>query len=537
MPVGAAIVKGVADRSVAAGASIVAIAFALSRVLGMVREIVIAARFGTGETYDAYVAAFRIPDLLFFIVMSGAFGSAFIPVFGGYLAQGDTDRAWRLANTLLTWTVLIFLGVALATFVLAGPLVSRVIAPELSPDAQDLAVNLTRVLLLSPLLLGLSAAGKGMLEARDAFTLPAIAPILYNIGIIFGAAALAPIMGIYGLATGVLIGAAGHVLIQLVALARTGMRFRASFTRHTDGLGEVARLMAPRIVGQSASQANLIVMTNFASRLGEGSISALNYANHLVLLPHGVLAMSLSTVIFPRMARQFKLGRLGELRQTLIGGVGPLVFLVLPATILLVVFRTSIVQVVFQYGSFTPESTRLVSEAVALFSLGLLARSLIEPITRGFYAMHDTRTPVATSIGAIVVNIALSWVLSQWMGFSGLALSMSISYTLRLLVLLAILSRRAGGLAMPMARSLARMVIPAVAMLAISLVMMSPVEHITDPAAGRGITGYAVFAGAVLVAGGVYLVVAHLLRVPELGGFIAAARRSLGGRGLLPRRS
>lgn len=338
----------------AANAAIVAVAFALSRVLGMVREVAIAARFGTGETYDAYVAAFRIPDLLFVIVMSGAFGSAFIPVFGGYLAQGDTDRAWRLANTLLTWTVVVLLVVAQVIFLFAGPLIGRVVAPELSPDAQELAVNLTRLLLLSPLLLGLGAAAKGMLEAQDAFTLSAIAPILYNVGIIGGAIALVPLLGIYGLVAGVLIGAASHVLIQFVSLLRNGLRIRPSLSLQTEGMGEVARLMGPRVLGQGVGQTNLIVMTNFASRFGEGSISALNYAQHLVLLPHGILAMSLSTVIFPRMARQFKLGKVDELRQTLVDGVGPLLFLVLPATVVLLVFRTSIVQLVFQFGSFTP---------------------------------------------------------------------------------------------------------------------------------------------------------------------------------------
>lgn len=287
----------------AGNAAIVAGAFAVSRLLGLVREIVIAGQFGTGETYDAYLAAFRIPDLIFVVVMSGAFGSAFIPVFGGFLARDDPDRAWKLANTLLTYVVVILVIVAQIILLFAGPLINDIIAPELPPEGQRLAVNLTRLLLLSPLLLGLGAAAKGMLEAHDAFTLPAIAPILYNLGIILGAIALTPSIGVYGLAAGVILGAASHVAIQFAALVRYGFRIRPSLSRDTEGLAEVARLMLPRIAGQVASQANLIVMTNFASRLGEGRISALSYVQHLVLLPHGILAMSLSTVIFPRMAR------------------------------------------------------------------------------------------------------------------------------------------------------------------------------------------------------------------------------------------
>jgi putative peptidoglycan lipid II flippase len=511
---------GARGRTVAANAAIVALAFAASRVLGMVREIIIAARFGTGETYDAYIAAFRIPDLLFFIVMSGAFGSAFIPVFGGYLAQGDEERAWRLANTLLTWIVVAFLIVAQLIFLFAPQLVGTVIAPELSAESQELAVNLTRLLLLSPLLLGLGAAAKGMLEAQDAFTLPAIAPILYNLGIIFGAIALAPVFGIYGLAAGVIIGALAHVTIQFASLFRRGLRVRPSFSRHVDGLGEVARLMGPRILGQSASQVNLIVMVNFASRLGEGSISSLSYAQHLVLLPHGILAMSLSTVIFPRMAREFATGDVDALRRTLANGLGPLVFLTLPAAICLFVFRTSIVQVVFQYGSFSAESTALVAEAVGFFAVGLLARALIEPITRAFYAMHDTRTPVIVAIVMILANIGLSWLLAPRLGHGGLALSLSITYTIRMVVVLAILSGRTGGVARDLAVSIRRMAPPAAILTGVSLAIMQPLVRVTDPNNGRTVIDYSLFALALVVASGVYLLASWLLRLPEFYRFV-----------------
>ncbi|MDQ3539641.1 MAG: murein biosynthesis integral membrane protein MurJ [Chloroflexota bacterium] len=512
----------------AGNAAIVAGAFAVSRLLGLVREIVIAGQFGTGDTYDAYLAAFRIPDLIFVVVMSGAFGSAFIPVFGGFLARDDSARAWKLANTLLTYVVVLLVFVAQVILLFAGPLIDDVIAPELPPDAQRLAVNLTRLLLLSPLLLGLGAAAKGMLEAHDAFTLPAIAPILYNLGIILGALALTPFFGVYGLAAGVILGAASHVAVQFAALVRYGFRFRPSFSRDTEGLGEVARLMLPRIAGQVASQANLIVMTNFASRLGEGRISALSYAQHLVLLPHGVLAMSLSTVIFPRMARQFELGKLDELRQTLQHALGPLLFLTIPAAIGLFAFRVSIVQVVLQYGSFTAESTALVSEAVGYFAIGLLARALIEPITRAFYAMRDTRTPLIVAVLAIIVNIAMSSILAPLLGHGGLALSISITSTLRMLALSTILSRRTGGLGDAVVTSLVRMA-PAVAIMAVVAIgMESVLRPVTDPANGRSIWSYSLFVLSLAGAGVVFLGAAHLFRVPELLRLTGTVRRRLG---------
>jgi len=514
-------------RSIAANATIVAAAFAVSRVLGLLREIIIAARFGTGETFDAYVAAFRIPDLLFVVVMSGAFGAAFIPVFGGQLAKGDPDRAWRLASSLLTYTLIVLAMAGLITSLVAEPLISRLIAPALAPETQQLAVNLTRLLLFSPLLLGLGAAGKGMLEAQDEFTLPAIAPILYNVGIIAGAIGLTPWIGIYGLAVGVILGAAGHAGIQFVRLARTGAQLRLSVARQVDGLGEVVRLMWPRVTGQVAAQANLIVLTNFASRLGAGRISALSYAQQLVLLPHGLLAMSLSTVIFPLLARQYELGRLDDLKATLSRALGPLVFLTLPAVVSLIAFRTSIVQVVFQVGSFSPDSTALVAEAVGFFALGLLARSVIEVVSRAFYAMHDTRTPLLAALLAMGANIGVSWLLASRLGHGGLALSSSITATLQMAALMTVLARRTDGVGAMLPPSLPRMLLATAVMAVAAFVVADEVVQATDPGNGRTLWTYGALVVALPVTGGVYLAVARMLHVPELAQLVELMRRRL----------
>lgn len=511
----------------ALNAAIVAGAFVVSRVLGLLREIIIAAQFGTSDTYDAYVAAFRIPDLLFLVVMGGAFGSAFIPVFGGYLARGNAERAWRLANGVLTYTVVILVVVAQLVFLFAGPLIGRVIAPELPPESQELAVNLTRLLLLSPLLLGLGAAGKGMLEAQDAFTLPAIAPILYNLGIIFGALALLPVFGAYGLAVGVIGGAACHAAIQFASLLRRGFRFRLSLSRNTEGLGEVAWLMAPRVIGLAAFQVNLIVITNFASRLGEGRISALNYAHQFFMLPHGVLAMSLSTVIFPLMARQYQLGQLDEMKGTLNRALGPLIFLTLPAAVGLFAFRESIVQVIFQFGSFDAESTALVAEALGYFALGLLSLAVIEAITRTFYAMHDTLTPVVTAVLAIGANVLLCWLLAPPLGHGGLALSIAITTTIRMLVLLAILSRRTAGFEGRLLPPLLRMALAAAMLAAVSLWLAEPVQILTDPTEGRTVWTYLLFVLSLTGAGATYLFAAYLLGIPELRKLIQTVRGRL----------
>ena len=295
-PTGAVLRPGM---SMVGNTAIVASAFVVSRLLGMVREMVIAARFGTTSDYDAYVAAFRIPDLLFLVVMSGAFGSAFIPIFGAMLSKGDPARAWRLASSILSWTLVALSGMALVVVLLAGPLMRQVVAPGLNDEQLRLATNLTRMLLLSPLLLGLGAAFKGMLEAQERFALSAYAPVFYNLAIIFGAVALVPFFGVYGLAWGVIIGASLHAALQAVGLWRGGMRLRLSLDRNVDGLRQVVALMTPRVLGQAAFQVNFIVMTNFASKIAASRVGALNYAYQLLMLPYGVLALSLSTVIFP----------------------------------------------------------------------------------------------------------------------------------------------------------------------------------------------------------------------------------------------
>ena len=504
-----------------------AAAYVVSRVLGLLREVLIARQFGTSPNYDAYVAAFKIPDLLFLVVMSGAFGSAFIPVFGGFLGRGDRERAWRLANAVLSYTVAVLVGGGVLVFLFASPLMSIVVAPGLAQPQQELATNLTRLLLFSPLLLGIGAAGKGMLEAQDAFTISAIAPILYNIGIIFGAVFLAPHIGVYGLAFGVIGGAFAHGGTQIVALVRRGLRIRPSFSRQVDGLTQVARLMGPRLVGQAAFQVNFIVMTNFASRLGDSRVSAINYAYQLFMLPHGVLALSISTVIFPTMARQFELGLTREMRHTLASSLSPLLFLTIPASIGLFMFRVSIVQVLFQFGSFSSQSTALVAEALEFFAIGLLSFAVVEAVTRAFYAMHDTRTPVIASIVTIIANIILSWFLAPRMGHGGLALSISITTTIEMIILLVVLIRRTGNFEARLYRQIGKMLIAGFALVLASRLLAPPLARATDPIHGHTLVMYPAFLFTLGAAASTYLAAAYYLRVSAMEQITSRVRAKL----------
>ncbi|MBA2277784.1 MAG: murein biosynthesis integral membrane protein MurJ [Chloroflexia bacterium] len=439
---------GEADRaeSFARNAVIVGAAFVLSRLLGLVREIAFAAEFGTQGVASAYVSAFRIPDLLFLVIMAGSFGAAFIPVFAGFLGRGDQRRAWELASAVLTWAGLGIAAGALVCFVLARPLMEWVVAPGLSPENTTVAVDLMRILLLSPVFLGFGIAAKGILEAHHRFTLPALAPVFYNLAIIVGIVSFAPEYGIEAVAWAVIAGAVLHVVVQLPGLVRAGIRFRPRLSREVDGLREVGRLLLPRVIGQAAFQINFIAVNYFATQQGEQQAAALNYAWQLMMLPHGVLALSISTVIFPTLAQLYDQGRQGELRATFSRSLRPLIFLTLPASVGLVLLREPIVQTVFQRGAFNDRSTSLVVAPLAWLGLGLLGYAVVEILTRVYYAIRDTRTPVITGLLIIVANILLCALFVDSLSLAGLAVALSATTGVEAIILLGFLRSRLGGL-------------------------------------------------------------------------------------------
>jgi putative peptidoglycan lipid II flippase len=502
-------------RTFARSAAIVGVAAVVSRVLGLVREIVMANRFGTSGEYDAYVSAFRIPDLLFLVIMSGAFGSAFIPVFGSFLAHGEREKANRLASAVITWTALITIVLGIVAFIFAGPLMRYVVAPDLSSDSIDLAIRTMRWLLISPLLLGLSIAAKGILEAQNLFTLPALSPVIYNLVIVLAAIFLAPSYGIGGVTAGVLVGAFLHLAVQIPGLVSVGMRYTPSLSRTTEGLRDVVRLLGPRIIGQAAFQINFVAINAFASTAGEGRVSGLNYAWQLMMLPNGVLALSISTVLFPTMTRQWELGQVNELKQSLLRALQPLLFLVIPASIGLFVFGEAIVQTIFQTGNFTSESTRLAAQPLALLAGGLVFYGLVEVLARTFYAMKDTMTPVVAGIVIIVINIVISYLVVDRLGHVGLAMSLSVSTMIEALILLVILRRRIGGFGSRFGVWLTK-VIAAAAVMALAAEWLRPrLNELTEPGVEHRMLQVVQLGIAVTFVGVVYFAAAWILRVPE----------------------
>lgn len=503
-------------RSLIASTGIVAGAFVASRLLGLIREVILAQQFGTTEQFSAYVSAFRIPDLLFLVVMAGAFGSAFIPVFSGLLGSGEDAAAWRLASTILNVSGVVVIVLAALAWITAPTLVQYVVAPDANASAQRLTIDCMRILLLSPVFLGWGIAAKGILEGQDRFTMPALAPIVYNGSTILGAITLGPRIGVFGVAVGVVAGSIGFLLLQIPDLVRSGMRYSPSIDPRTPGLSEVGRLLAPRLIGQAAFQINFIALTNLAWRTGEQSVSALNYAWQLLMLPHGVLALSVSTVLLPTLSRLWQAGEKDAFRDRLASALQPLIFLSLPTSVVLFAFRTSIVQTLFQTGAFSAESTVLVAAPLALLALGLLSYAVVELLTRAFYAMHDTRTPVATGVAIIAINIAIGVLLLDRFGYLALAFALSASTTIEALILTLVLRRRLEFIVPRLGGWLGRVLIATVLTAAVSLVFAPMLAEITTPGNAPRIVQLALFAVGLAVVGIVYLGCAWILRIPEI---------------------
>jgi putative peptidoglycan lipid II flippase len=420
----------------------------LSRATGLLRDIIITARFGTGAELDAYNAAFRVTDMLYMVVIGGALGSAFIPLFIQIWDRDGSERAWKLASAVVTWA-LALLALASVLLFVAAPSLAATLYPTFAPEALQLTTSLMRLFLLSPLLLGLGGLAMAALNARDRFTLPALAPSVYNLGIIGGAWLLAPQLGVWGLGLGVVVGALAYLLVQIPGLLGLGMRLRPTFGRGMAELATIAWQMAPRVAGQAASQINLLISSVLTGllNLGAGRIAGLNIALQLMLLPYGIFSLSLSTVAFPRLARLHAEGKRDEMAQAIRSTLGTIMFLTLPATVTLMVLAVPLVRLLYQRGAFDAESVRFTVEPLLGYATALPAFAASEILIRAFYAMQQTRTPVLVGIFHVVLNLTLgSLVVWLGLGVGAIALSFSIANNVEALLLFALLGRQLPGL-------------------------------------------------------------------------------------------
>lgn len=519
-----------AGRALATAGLVLTGAALASRVLGWLRLLVIGSQFGASRELDAYFAAFRIPDAIFQLVIAGALSAALIPVFAGYRARGQETEAWALASSVINLVLIALVGLSVALILLAPWLVPTVVAPGFDAETTELTVQLTQVMLLSPIFIGMGAVVSGLLNSYQRFVLPAVAPLVYNLAIIAAALLLAPSMGVMGLALGVVIGSALHLVVQLPQLRAVGRAYRPLIQLRHPGVRQVTRLMGPRLLGLAAGQVNFVVSTVLASGLAVGSLTAFTYAFQLSQLPVGVLGVSVAVALFPTLSSDAALGRVSEIRRQVAGSLRLLIFLGVPLTATLVVLAGPVAAVFFQYGLFSADDSARTGSALAFFSLGLLGHIVVHVLTRAFYAMQDTRVPVAWAIGAVALNVGLMLALVGPMGVEGLALAVSISAVAEVLGLLWALRGRLesleeASLLAALVRAGAGGVAAGAAMLGGSLLLADIVPGLGADGLGR-LTSLLLLLAAGAAA---YLLLAILTRSPELGQFRAYLAGRRGG--------
>jgi putative peptidoglycan lipid II flippase len=511
-------------RQLAQAALVVLTGFLASRVLGVVRSMVIAAHFGTGVEANAYVAAITVPDTVFQVLVGGAVGSAFIPVFQHYLAKDQEDDAWRLTSSVINLGVLVAGGTALVLAIFARP-VMDLLVPGRDAEFRDLAASLTRVLLITPAVFAASTFCASVLNAYHRFAIAALAPLMYNLAIIGGAFFLSGPLGIHGLAIGAAVGAVLHLLIQLPALARLGMRWQPIIDLGHSGVREVARLFAPRVLGLGVVQFNKVLSgVLFASFLVAGSMAYLDYAWLMIMTPLA-LAMAIGTAVFPTMSEASALERPAQVQQVFQLSLRIILFLTIPASIGLMVLGEPVIRLFFERNQFTADSTSATAYALVFFAIGLAGHATVEIVDRVFYALHDTRSPVLVAVSAIGLNVVLSLILMQTpLNYGGLALANSIAALVEAGVLIRLISRRMPELALD---SLAT---SALRMLAASLVMGLPVAWLVvqlNPLLGPfGTPGQAVLLAICVTFGAaLYGVVSLAFRSDELHALRRLVRR------------
>ncbi len=451
-------------------------AYIVSRVFGLLRTILFAFVFGTGATSDAYVQAFLIPDTIFNMVAGGALGSAFIPVFTTYMVgEKDEKTAWHVANAALNLAIAIMMALALLAIIFAGQIIPlyNPKTPAMTPQEYSAHINLiillARIMLLQAIILGGGVIVTSILQAEQRFLLPAVGTVLYNVGIIAGlmpGVFLAVVghrndtLAVYGATWGVVLGAALEVAIQIPGLIKLGMRYSFTLDWRHPGVIQIGRLMVPRIINAAMLSLSTFVDRYLISFLGviltlavlNGLITQYYQAFQLLLLPLNIFGMTVATAAFPTLAENIAKRRLDRFRATIEETLRSILFMAIPSSLGLIVLGLPIIQVLFEHGAFDLNDAILTTYPLAGFALGLAGLSAVEILTRSFYAMHDSKTPVIVSVGQFIFKIALSLILinvavwgAGW-GTAALAFSTSLASTLEAAMLLWLIQQRIGGL-------------------------------------------------------------------------------------------
>lgn len=438
------------QEDILSAAFLIAIAVAISRILGLIRYRLLASYFGEDiKLLDSYIAASILPDAIFEVLIFGTIALAFIPIFSQHLAKDKLAKAWALSSTMISISLLIFSVITILIMIFASPIAS-VIAPglvEKEPNTQVLIARLLRIMLVAQLFFVVSIFFTGILQSFKRFLIPALASIFYNLGIIISIIFLSPVVGIHAPAFGMILGALLHMVVQLPIVLSLGFKFNFNFDFKNEDVKEMFRLMWPRSITLGLTRLSEIINIALASIAALGSIVALNFAQVLQLVPIAFFAAPISQAALPSLAIHYHSGKSEQFKKLFLQSFHQILFLILPAAAILAILRIPVVRLVFGAREFPWEITVLTGRVLIAFSIGISAQAISLLLTRSFYALRDSSTPVKVSIVAIGTNIALSLVFIFVLKLSiiWLAIAYSVGQILNALGLLFFLYKKVDG--------------------------------------------------------------------------------------------
>ncbi|MBI3459205.1 murein biosynthesis integral membrane protein MurJ [Candidatus Azambacteria bacterium] len=414
--------------------------FFLSGLLGLLRNNLLASRFGAGDQLDIYFASFKIPDLIFNLLIFGAISVGFIPSFLKEWHK-DKEKAWDLVNNFFHFIVFFSL-ILIILLIILMPIIVPVIAPGFSNEKIKAIISLSRLLLIQPLFLGMAAVFSGVLQSFKKFLAYSLAPLFYNLGIIGGIIFLVPPYGLNGLIYGVIIGAFFNFLIQLVTVYQSGFKYQFIFNLKNQVLRQIIKLTLPRSFDLLISQANLVLITVFSSYLASGSLTIISFARDLTNFVVTLFAVSFAVSSFPVFTTLVNQGNYEELKKFINQVIVKILFFSIPIAGIFLIFRAPIVKLIFSYGQFTAEHTLLTIQTLGFLALSIIPLGLTQTLIRIFFSLSDTKTPFFVSLITFIMNIILMSVFSKTLGVPGLALTMTITSFFQVIVLIIILQKK-----------------------------------------------------------------------------------------------
>jgi len=398
-------------KSLNKSAGILTVSAVISKMLGVVRNWLLAKSFGAGSELDVYFTAFKIPDFIYNILILGGMLVSFLPLFSEYFSK-NKEFAWKFTSNLLNIFIVSLIALSLILFFFTPSLID-IIAPGFNYQQAEQAIALTRIMLLSPIFFSLSSIFSGILQYFNKFFIYSLSPVIYNLGIISGILFLSPKMGILGVVLGVVFGTFLHFAIQIPSVIDCGFQYKAVFDLDNYKISKVFSLMLPRMFGVSAQQINLIITNAIASTLAEGSITIFNFANNIQYFPVGIIGVPFAVAAFPTLSKNLAKNDKEKFIDNFSKIFNQIVYLALPATIFIFLLREEIVGILLQHGLFSSLSAKLSSSSLALFCLGILASALIPLLFRVFFALQDTKTPTLIALFSMLVNITLSFLFTK----------------------------------------------------------------------------------------------------------------------------